>query len=633
MPSIVLRRRPGLFRSRVLAAVCLAAGLAGSALGVRDVSAQAGAVLPSMAPVEEACGMGVERARALGFRPLTAVVNGDAVSFEQSPAILSPDYAGAVTLRRFLVAGDYPSIQIRLANESRDVESWPRVGTEQIAGRTVSIFEPAWAATTFSAILRGKTWGWDSPAIPWGELLPPSGAGTAVPITLRMAPSGLPGVRVQRVAADVQYSSSVVNIVLPEFGSQFIRDDHGFELTAVGGIFYQHFTDTYDSLAVIPHEMFFSDYGAFHRNVRNDVKGIGLDVFNDGARYGSQSGRLHSVEVFSRASFVSNYSSAHEIAHQWASYIDWTKLTGLTRAGHQPFAHDPLWAEGETFIGSVLSVFRRVKRSGTTWEVEGTPAPARFHPMTLYAMGLIGPEQVPEITLFDEQGQFDAEQAAPGPGQVVAGATRTATVYNVIGMVGPREGPVHREWHRAAIVVSRQLLTQREMDYWTFFAQRLGDPNRTGLPAYLGTNSFEEAARRLMDLRTDIIPLTGDPIVEPLAVDAPSLGRRDFRDVIFDAPPSTRYRAGERVTFSGVVDTVVAERTDFSSVTLRLFKRGGTSADAIRIDGNVSSAGTFSMSATFEPRQRGVYEMGVYLFWPGSGGQNSRVSISPITIE
>src|SRR5688572_9917895 len=137
MPSIVLRRRPGLFRSRVLAAVCLAAGLAGSALGVRDVSAQAGAVLPSMAPVEEACGTGVERARALGFRPLTAVVNGDAVSFEQSPAILSPDYAGAVTLRRFLVAGDYPSIQIRLANESRDVESWPRVGTEQIAGRTV----------------------------------------------------------------------------------------------------------------------------------------------------------------------------------------------------------------------------------------------------------------------------------------------------------------------------------------------------------------------------------------------------------------------------------------------------------------------------------------------------------------
>jgi hypothetical protein len=247
-------------------------------------------------------------------------------------------------------------------------------------------------------------------------------------------------------------------------------------------------------------------------------------------------------------------------------------------------------------------------------------------------MGLIGPEDVPELTLFDDQGQFDPLTAAsPDPGHPVTGATRTATVYNVIGMLGPRSGPVHREWHRATVVVSREgLLTQREMDYWTFFAQRIGDPNRTGVGGYIGTTSFEEATRRLVDLRTEIHPLTGGDIVESLPVDFPTLGRRDWRDVIFDAPVATRYRVGERARWSGVVN---AERSDIDWILVRLWRVAGTRDNAISVGGKVSSAKSFILEHEFQPQHKGVYLLEVFLFWPGAAPQFSRASISPITIE
>ena len=64
-------------------------------------------------------------------------------------------------------------------------------------------------------------------------------------------------------------------------------------------------------------------------------------------------------------------------------------------------------------------------------------------------------EQVPEITLFDQQGQFSATRStAPAVGTAVTGTTRTATTFNVIGRLGERSGPVDtvalRDGHRLA---------------------------------------------------------------------------------------------------------------------------------------------------------------------------------------
>ena len=56
----------------------------------------------------------------------------------------------------------------------------------------------------------------------------------------------------------------------------------------------------------------------------------------------------------------------------------------------------------------------------------------------------------------DSVAQFNPTTSVePAVGTAIMGATRTATVYNVIGMLGERRGPVPSEWSRATIVVSR----------------------------------------------------------------------------------------------------------------------------------------------------------------------------------
>ena len=614
---------------------CLALSIGVASVFSSSISAQRDAAPPPARPPLFVCGTDGDRAQQfLGRRP-TALAAASPVSFRQEPAVLEADWSGPITLRDFVIAGDVPSLRFQMYAEGSEVETWTRTETRELGGRLVSVFNPTWPASALARVLPRNTWGWDYPIVYWGAVLNEDSTDRPrIGIRLRIAPSTLPTARVVRVADDLQYSGNVVNIVMPGFANGFLDDQYGFDLTGAAQRFYRDFEDSYDSLAFVPGETFLPpSYQGFHRNVRNSVLGIGMSQFDRTASYGSRSGRLQGVELYPGGAVVRPDASSHEIAHQWAAYIDWTRLTGLTRSGHQPESHDPLWAEGETLIGSVLEATRRAARIGDGWQIQRTPAPARFHPFTLYAMGLIGKDDVPEVTLFDHQAQFNPTTSVePAVGTAIMGATRTATVYNVIGMLGERRGPVPSEWSRATIVVSRdRLITQREMDYWTFFAQRLDDPLRSGTIGYDGVGSFEAATGNRVDLRTDIRPLAGEQIVQAFDVDSPSVGPRDWRDVVFDDRVPMRYRVGETIRWSG--HTTAPDRNDFNQMLIRLWKSGGTADQAIQIRTQVSSAASFIAQTSFRPEDRGVYEMEIFLFWPNSGLQYRRASLSPVVIE
>jgi len=621
-----------IFKRRA-AAFCAAAVMI--ACGMLRVTAQQPIDLPPRETAPgEICGTGPDRLRQLGLRATLARTDGQGISFRQDPALLFSDYTGPLVLRDFLVAGDVPAMRFKPAYEGSDIETWPRVGTRQIGGRLVSVFEPSWPSSAIDRTLTGQRWGWDQLGLYWGELLGEGvEPGDGDNLWLRMAPTNLPRVDVRALGADVQYSSHVVNIVLPGFGEGYVNDEYGFDIAKVTSKFYQSFADSYDSIAVVPVEHHIANYSAFHRNVQNAVRGIGMSVFDDSLSYGSQSHRLRSVELFTSFFLTKHVTSTHEISHQWGSYIDWTRLTGLSRAGHQPTSHDPLWTGGETMVGSVLTPYRRVRRGASGWEIELTPAPARIHPYSLYAMGYLPKEQVPEITLFDQQGQFVATtSSSPAVGTAVAGTTRTATIFNVIGMLGERSGPVDAEWNRATVIVSQDhLLSPREMDYWTFAVRRLEDPTGAGVVGYDGVGSLEVASGNRLDLRTDIRPLSAAALSETFEVDYPTLGRRDWRDVVFDTDVPTHYRIGQRVQWSGVVSA--RDRSDINQILIRLWKRGGTTADAIRASASVSSRSSFIAETQFQTNQAGTYLMEVFLYWPGSGAQFSRAALSPIVVD
>jgi len=199
-------------------------------------------------------------------------------------------------------------------------------------------------------------------------------------------------------------------------------------------------------------------------------------------------------------------------------------------------------------------------------------------------------------------------------------------------MLGERSGPVDAEWHRATVIVSQdRLLSPREMDYWTFAVKRLEDPTGAGVVGYDGVGSLEVASGNRLDLRTDIRPLSAAALSETFEVDYPTLGRRDWRDVVFDTDVATHYRIGQRVQWSGVVSA--RDRSDINQILIRLWKRGGTTADAIRASASVSSRSSFIAETQFQPNQAGIYLMEVFLYWPGSGAQFSRAALSPIVVD
>ncbi len=613
----------------------LAALASGDALSAQARAVPEQSLVASRALSEtDRCATGDDRARQRGLRPLAFVPDGRPGSFIQDPPILTSDYNETVVLREFMVLGDVPTARFLPSRENAEVETWTRSEVRTVGGRRVSIFNPSWSGSQIGAFIQNNPFGWDDGGISWGEFLP----GDAVPgagwaITLRIAPRSLPPVTVAQIAPDIQYSSHVVNIVLPDFGDGFLRDDFGFDQPRVSQRFFQEFEDTYDTLAIVPADGFTASYAAFHRNVKNDVRGIGLDVVDASASYGSVSRRLRSAEIYLGSSFTRAGTTTHELAHQWGSYFDWTRLSNVTRAGWSPESHDPLFTAGETVIGAVLRPWRRVETSPAGWQIGLTPPPAKLHPLTLYAMGLLPKESVPEIGLFDEQGQFNATAVTtPAVGQALTGGVTSATIFNVIGMYGERSGPVPSVWQRATIVVSRSLLSAREMDYWTYFAARSEDPARTGVVSYEGVGSFEAATSGRVDVKTDIRPLRAPAIVEPRPVDGLPFDRGDVRGLTFDQPIPSRYQAGQRNVWSGVINTL-SQRGNVTAVTVRFVKFGGGASNIIRMDATVNEAQTFRVEKTFGTSERGLYLMQVFIFYPESGSQFSRTSLSPILVE
>ena len=198
------------------------------------------------------CGTADERTQSLGVRPRAFVPDGRVGSWVQEPAVLTADYDGAVVLRGFMVLGDVETARfvpwVDPSVEAPEIETWTRTETRRLGGRTVSIFNPSWSGARVAKFFWSNRWGWDDGGLYWGEFLPGDAEpGSGWGITLRIAPRSLPRVNVARLSGDLQYSSHVVNLVMPSFGDGFLQDDHGFELEQVARRFYQDFEDSYDT--------------------------------------------------------------------------------------------------------------------------------------------------------------------------------------------------------------------------------------------------------------------------------------------------------------------------------------------------------------------------------------------------
>ena len=537
---------------------------------------------------------------------------GQPLWFDPQPRLIRADSTEGLAFRDFFVVGDVETLEFERWSSAAGeplIETWTRTETRTFRGRLVSIFNPAWNETELWDAIGEDRRGFDSPYVYFGALrIPKPRAADEAPagdaeseeedfdeahIRLPAAPLNLPVARVESLGAGVQYASHVVNIVVPGFGGERVDgDDFAQGLEDVTQEFYQHFPDTYDSIAVVTADQQpSSEFTAYHWNARNPIRGLGLEEFHNSDYFGSR-GALRSVEFYRDASFTTMWTSNHEIGHQWVDYWDWTAITGgIERKGWAPAGHTPLLFPGEVLLGAVLRPIRRVAAAAggggagddggaeTAYVIERTPAPSLYHPTTLYRMGLVGLEEVPEMVVFEDQGQFSEESAtAPDVGAAVEGAGRRVHVNDVIAQHGTRSGPVDSSWRRVTIVVSRsELISVEEMSYWNFFAAR--HAARSGVTTFGGMPSFYEATGGRVPLETAVEWPSGYRIVNnpPLQVSDAPIDPGEFRGVRLDEPIPGAMTAGARMTFAGRL--VSDDAPDVVEVCVRQSHIGGPPDD------------------------------------------------------
>ena len=577
--------------------------------------------------------------RQVGQDDPAPLLDGTPLQGEQFPRFLRPTHDGEFGFEDVLVLGEHPVVEFErrdLDEESGfSTETWSRIGTTEWVGRLVSVFRLVWPAERLRDALRTQRWGVDRPFVLLGEVVvPDAGSNGRRQLYLQIVPPNIPASAVARASSTVQYTSHAVNIWMPEFGQSRVpggegRIDHA-DLADLANRFYEVFVDEYETLAVVSQTALLTSVTGLRRSVRNDVSGIGLDVFDTSADYGS-AGVLQGIELYPPGGWATARATLHQQAHQWGDYTRVWDRIGVARRGRAPESHFPLMSPGAVVAGAVLEGTRRVS---DTPAIERTLPTVTFHPLTLYRMGLVDLASVPQLRVFVDQGQFGlTDRAAPPIGAPVEGGATAVVGSDFVAADGRRTGSATTQLRRALIYVSRGgLASQAEMNIVNFYAARLAAAG--GVTSWDGYPSFFEATGGRATLATDVTPKPGatpagkllpGPTIERLDVGTDALG-----DVILDQPIPGRIEVGDVVNLSG---TVTATAGQASSVAcFRFIRYGSTDPNEVFVCGSLS-ARRFNVNLTFTAGQRGRYTVEPFLFGADASEPSARSRYGVIEVE
>ena len=555
------------------------------------------------------------------------------------PPVLRADYLGKLSLE-LLVAGDVEVLFFVPFGTSpfrpETVETWNRAATQDIDGHVVSVFRQALEASYLRTFLSTSRRGFfDAGLLNVGRLFfdRPEDTRAHSPHMLRIlsVPVNLPQSRVERIGETVQYASHVVNLVIPSFGNVRLSGN-GFQaedLARVTRLFYEHFVDAYDSIAITQREIYFSLPGSsivgggYNHRVRNPVEGLGRELTDDSAYFGSD-GRLRNLLSFISLDGLNNPSLIiHEIAHSWWDFWDWNELTGLEAPINR--SHGP-----SLFFPGAINGHEVVRGEDTTGFVFKELPPSKWglvrlaNPTILYRMGLIGPQEVPDTLVFENQDQW--RDLFDGDTDRVEGGYRRVPIDKVIARHGTRRGPVDRDWYVGTVVVSRDgLLSGDEMNYLNFITAR--QESESGPP---GNPSYFQSSDGLARLHTGIMPKTAPEAVNdpPLPmVDLP-VARSEFPGVLLEELLPRRIEAGTEVSVSGLItDPQFPDSASALCCVQWNRKRAYRYMSGEQVCSPVVG-GRFSTSTVFEVRDVGIYSLSLRIqsnvlgeyqssFWPG----------------
>jgi hypothetical protein len=249
-------------------------------------------------------------------------------------------------------------------------------------------------------------------------------------------------------------------------GERF-ADNLQLDTVEVARKFYQSHPDNYDQLVIWTDTTVVDDAFAYETTVANEVRGIGLNLFDASRDFGS-GGRLRS---FTMMDWIGKYPEdplqtflgenntvslmGQEVGHRWLAFLKFRNHTG--ERSEALLGRDQ--AHWSFFFDSDASVME-----GNDIEDLGggsfrtVAAVQRYSRLDQYAMGLIPDSQVPTFFYVDNPvnvtGGRDAS-SAPRVGVTFNGTRRDVLIQDVIAILGPRSptSAVSSKVHRQAFLL------------------------------------------------------------------------------------------------------------------------------------------------------------------------------------
>ena len=246
----------------------------------------------------------------------------------------------------------------------------------------------------------------------------------------------------------------------------YIEDDgtilqsNGYiNFTSLSRKFYESYPDKYDFLTFYPT---FVDSAApnYYLGVKNDVKGIGLSVFDNTSAYGS-TGKLRGISIVRNFGYQ---TTIHETAHQFLAYVPgygathWDQFIDLSFAdGTYTYVNSPMGAAMGPWVDNGNGTFSEDPSKIPYRFSGGSGGPVeRFNDSELYLMGLMSKSEVKPLYRLIPTGSM---QIVDGK-KTYAGYKTPVPVEQLITAAGSERNPAYpsapKDFTMAFIVLTKK---------------------------------------------------------------------------------------------------------------------------------------------------------------------------------
>lgn len=214
--------------------------------------------------------------------------------------------------------------------------------------------------------------------------------------------------------------------------------------------FYQDHPDNYDQVVVWTDAPLIRDAFAYEVTVANEVRGIGVPVFDAARDFGS-AGRLRSLAVMDwlgkypenpDQKFLGENSTlsvlGQEVGHRWLAFVDFRDHTGA-RSDQLLGRDDAHWSFFFDSDASVMEGNDIQDDGGGSFRTVG--AVSRYSLLDQYAMGLVGANEVPPFFYVQNPTNLSASrtrESGPEAGITFNGTRRDVLIQDIIAIHGPR---------------------------------------------------------------------------------------------------------------------------------------------------------------------------------------------------